>query len=55
MSSELKSMVDVVLDGGQTIQGTPSTVADLTKEKPKILRDGPISLKALLDALAFGD
>ncbi|GAI80381.1 unnamed protein product [marine sediment metagenome] len=55
ISGKLKEMVDVVLDGGSTVQGTPSTVADLTLDKPKILRDGPISLKAILDALAFSD
>jgi L-threonylcarbamoyladenylate synthase len=54
ISGELKEMVDVVLDGGATAQGKPSTVADLTSEKPRILREGPISLKELLDALALG-
>ena len=55
ISGELKEMVDVVLDGGATAQGMPSTVADLTSEKPRILREGPISLKEILDALALGD
>ncbi len=55
ISGELKEMVDVVLDGGPAAQGMPSTVADLTSDKPKILREGPISLKAILDALALGD
>ena len=54
ISGELKEMVDVVLDGGAAAQGTPSTVADLTSEKPRILREGPISLKEILDALAPG-
>jgi len=54
ISVELKEMVDVVLDGGATAKGRPSTVADLTSEKPKILREGPISLKEILDALALG-
>jgi len=55
ISGDLKDMVDVVLDGGATVQGMPSTVADLTSEKPRILREGPVSLKELLDALALGD
>ena len=55
ISGKLKEMVDVVLDGGPAVEGTPSTVADLTSDKPSILREGPISLKAILDALAFGD
>ena len=54
ISGELKGMVDVVLDGGAAAQGMPSTVADLTSEKPRILREGPISLKEILDALALG-
>jgi L-threonylcarbamoyladenylate synthase len=55
MSDELKEMVDVVLDGESAVQGVPSTVVDLTIEKPRILREGPISLNAIFDALAFGD
>ena len=54
ISEELKGMVDVVLDGGAAAQGKPSTVADLTSEKLRILREGPISLKELLDALTLG-
>jgi L-threonylcarbamoyladenylate synthase len=55
VSVELKRMVDVVLDGGSAVQGTPSTVVDLTQKKPKILRDGPISLKAIMDTLTLRD
>jgi L-threonylcarbamoyladenylate synthase len=55
VSDELKCMVDVVLDGGTAIHGMPSTVADLTSKKPRILRDGPVNLEMLLDALALGD
>jgi len=55
LSEELKEMVDVVLDGGPAAQGMPSTVADLTSDEPRILREGPISLKAILDALALDD
>jgi L-threonylcarbamoyladenylate synthase len=53
VSDELEDIVDVVLDGGTAMKGTPSTVVDLTSEKPKILREGPISLKEVLDALVF--
>jgi L-threonylcarbamoyladenylate synthase len=51
---ELKEKVDVVLDGGATAHGRPSTVADLTSSEPRILREGPISLEEILDTLAFG-
>lgn len=53
LSDELKEQVDVVLDGGNTFQGVPSTVVDLTAATPKILREGPISHKSILDVLAF--
>jgi len=55
ISTELKKMIDIVLDGGPTAHGIPSTVADLTSDKPKILREGPISLQAILETLTFGD
>jgi L-threonylcarbamoyladenylate synthase len=55
MSPELKVMVDVVLDGGSAVQGMSSTVVDLASDKPRILREGPVSLKEILDALALAD
>ncbi len=53
ISEELKDMVNVVLDGGITAQGIPSTVVDLTLKKPRILREGPIKFKELSDVLTF--
>jgi L-threonylcarbamoyladenylate synthase len=47
-AEKLGKEVDVVLDGGPAPLGIPSTVVDLTQEKPKILRDGSISLEELL-------
>jgi L-threonylcarbamoyladenylate synthase len=55
MSDELTTMVEIVLDGGPTAQGVPSTIVDLTQKKPRILREGPISLKAILDTLTLGN
>jgi L-threonylcarbamoyladenylate synthase len=55
ISDELEEMVDVILDGGSTVQGVPSTVVDLTTDTPRILREGPIRLKNILDALASGN
>ena len=55
LSKELEGLVDAILDGGATAQGMPSTVVDLTCEKPKILREGPISLEMLLASLALSD
>jgi L-threonylcarbamoyladenylate synthase len=55
ISGELKEIVDVILDGGPAVQGSPSTVVDLTSEKPRILREGPISLKAIVTTLSLSD
>ncbi len=48
---QLGEEVDVVLDGGKALLGEPSTVADLTTEEPKILRQGPVAFKDILEAL----
>jgi L-threonylcarbamoyladenylate synthase len=53
MPDELKTIVEVVLDDGPTDQGVPSTVVDLTQKKPRVLRQGSITLKAILDSLAL--
>jgi L-threonylcarbamoyladenylate synthase len=53
ISEEMKDMVNIVLDGGITAKGIPSTVVDLTLKKPRILREGPINLKELSDVLTF--
>ena len=53
ISEELIEIVDIILDGGSGVHGIPSTVVDLTAEKPRILREGPISLKELMNSLAF--
>jgi L-threonylcarbamoyladenylate synthase len=52
ISDELKEIADVVLDGGPTVRGRPSTVVDLTSVKPRLLREGPIEFREILDALA---
>jgi L-threonylcarbamoyladenylate synthase len=41
------SMVDLVLDGGRTAGGRPSTVVDVTSEYLKIIRVGAIPFEAL--------
>ncbi|MFQ5999861.1 MAG: L-threonylcarbamoyladenylate synthase [Candidatus Bathyarchaeia archaeon] len=49
---QLGRNVDVILDGGSTTLGVPSTVVDLTTKKPRILRGGPISLEEILAVLS---
>jgi L-threonylcarbamoyladenylate synthase len=38
--------VDLVLDGGSTAGGPPSTVADVTADRPRVLRQGAVALCA---------
>jgi L-threonylcarbamoyladenylate synthase len=40
---QLRGRVDLVIDGGRTPGGIPSTVVDCTGSEPVILREGPIS------------
>jgi L-threonylcarbamoyladenylate synthase len=49
---QLGTEVDVILDGGVTPLGTPSTVVDLTSDSLKILRKGPISLEEIIQPLS---
>jgi len=47
----LRGRIPLILDGGHTPGGTPSTVVDCTGTAPVILRQGPISLQQLLETL----
>lgn len=49
--AQLNDIVDVILDGGNTNLGISSTVIDLTKEKPLILRKGSLSLENIKEML----
>ena len=44
---QLDGRIHLILDGGQTPGGVPSTVADCTGPETRILREGPISLVEL--------
>jgi L-threonylcarbamoyladenylate synthase len=48
---QLGGRIPLILDGGSTPGGSPSTVVDCTGAEPRILRQGPISLKEILKAL----
>lgn len=48
---QLGNQVDLILDGGPTPGPMASTVIDAVTEEIKILREGPISLEALRNAL----
>lgn len=43
LTEEIKSRVDIVIDGGKCKLGEVSTIIDLTKKVPKILRKGAIA------------
>jgi L-threonylcarbamoyladenylate synthase len=40
--------VDLVLDGGETAGGRPSTVVDVSSDEPKVIRPGAVNLRDLL-------
>ncbi len=45
--AQLNERISLILDGGRTPGGQPSTVVDCTGAKPVILRPGPISLEEI--------
>jgi L-threonylcarbamoyladenylate synthase len=51
VESQLGGRIPLILDGGVTPGGTPSTLVDCTGNEPKIIREGPISLEQILEAL----
>jgi L-threonylcarbamoyladenylate synthase len=50
---QLKGRIPLILDGGKTQGGIPSTLVDCTGDNPIILREGPISLSELMAVLQF--
>lgn len=44
---QLKGRIHLIIDGGKTPGGIPSTVIDCTTPKPEVLRKGPIALKQI--------
>jgi L-threonylcarbamoyladenylate synthase len=51
VQEQLGGRVPLIIDGGQTPGGVPSTLVDCTGSELKILREGPISLEELLSSL----
>jgi len=48
----LDGRIELILDGGTTPGGKPSTVVDCTQSVPRILRPGPIREQDILESLA---
>src|SRR5262245_21681165 len=46
--------LDLILDGGPTPGGAPSTVVDLTGDAPRLVRAGAIGFESVLAALGAG-
>ena len=49
--SQLGGRIPLLLDGGRTPGGDPSTVVDCTGPEPRILRPGPVTYEEILQAL----
>lgn len=45
--AQLGGRIDLIINGGKTLGGVPSTLVDCTTEEIKILREGPISLEEI--------
>ncbi len=52
--AQLEGRVDLVVDGGKTPGGIPSTVIDCVSDKLEVVREGPISLKMIQKVLKNG-
>ncbi|NUQ60633.1 MAG: threonylcarbamoyl-AMP synthase [Anaerolineales bacterium] len=48
---QLNGRIPLILDGGETPGGIPSTLVDCAGAQPVILREGPITLENLISAL----
>ena len=51
VDEQLGGRIPLIIDGGKTPGGVPSTLVDCTDVELKVLREGPISLEELLSAL----
>jgi L-threonylcarbamoyladenylate synthase len=52
---QLGGRIALILDGGRTPGGVPSTLVDCTTSELKVLREGPITLEQLLSSLSGPD
>ncbi|MCI0556565.1 MAG: threonylcarbamoyl-AMP synthase [Anaerolineae bacterium] len=48
---QLNGRIELIIDGGRTTGGIPSTLVDCTGSEIKVLREGPISLEQILAVL----
>jgi L-threonylcarbamoyladenylate synthase len=51
VNAQLNGRIPLILDGGVTPGGIPSTVVDCTGDEPVVVREGPISLEEIKVAI----
>ena len=49
IENQLGNLVDYIIRSGPPPEGTGSTVVDITRNKPRLLREGSISLKEIME------
>ena len=49
---QLNGRIELIIDGGKTPGGVPSTLVDCTASEIRVLRQGPISLEQILSAIS---
>jgi tRNA threonylcarbamoyl adenosine modification protein (Sua5/YciO/YrdC/YwlC family) len=48
---QLADLVEVYLDGGPAEKQAASTIVDLTSDRPRVLRQGPVTAEAIAEVL----
>jgi L-threonylcarbamoyladenylate synthase len=48
---QLADLVEVYLDGGRSERQAASTIVDLTSDRPRVLRQGPVTVEAIAEVL----
>jgi L-threonylcarbamoyladenylate synthase len=43
--------IDIILDGGDSPGGLPSTIVDVSESEPRLIREGPIAFARVLESL----
>jgi L-threonylcarbamoyladenylate synthase len=51
VAAALDGLVDLIVDGGRTPGGKPSTIVDLRGAEPRLVRDGAIAWSRVLESL----
>lgn len=50
---QLGDLIEVYLEAGPSVQGSASTIVDLTGAQPRVLREGPVTAAAIADVLGL--